>query len=84
MYKAKINVTLKKSVFDPQGKVVLQALHSLGFKDADSVRVGKFFDLSVKAKDKKHAEQEVKAMCEKLFTNPVIEQYAYEIEEVKK
>lgn len=84
MFKAKVNVTLKKSVFDPQGKVVLQALHSLGFKDADGVRVGKFFDLSLKAKNRKQAETEVKEMCEKLFTNPVIEQYAYELEEVKK
>ena len=84
MYKAKINVTLKKSVFDPQGKTVLDALHSLGFKNADDLRVGKFFDLSLKATNKKQAEVEVKEMCEKLFTNPVIEQYAFELEEVKK
>ena len=83
MYQAKINVTLKKSVFDPQGKAVLDALHSLGFKDADNLRVGKFFDLSLKAKNKKHAEAEVKQICEKLFTNPVIEQYQFELEEVK-
>ncbi len=84
MYKAKINVTLKKSVFDPQGKAVLDALHSMGFKDADNLRVGKFFDLSLEAKTRKQAETEVKEMCEKLFTNPVIEQYAFELEEVKK
>ena len=84
MFKAKINVTLKKSVFDPQGKTVLDALHSLGFKNADDLRVGKFFDLSLKAKNKKQAESEVKEMCEKLFTNPVIEQYAYELEETQR
>ncbi len=83
MYRAKVNVTLKKSVFDPQGKTVLDALHSLGFKEAERLRVGKFFDLNLKAKTKKEAELKVKAMCDKLLINPVIEEYAYELEEVR-
>lgn len=83
MYKAKINVTLKKSVFDPQGKTVLDALHTLGFKQAAKLRVGKHFDLDLKAKDKKEAEAKVKAMCEKLLINPVIEEYGFDLEEVK-
>ena len=81
MYKAKINVTLKKSVFDPQGKTVLDALHSLGFKGAEKLRVGKFFDLDLKAKSEKEAEKEVHDMCDKLLVNPVIEEYEFQIEE---
>ena len=81
MYQAKISVTLKKSVFDPQGKTVLDALHSLGFKETEKLRVGKFFDLSLKAKNKKEAEAKVKTMCEKLLINPVIEEYAFRLEE---
>ncbi len=84
MYKAKINVTLKKSVFDPQGKTVLDALHSLGFQEASKLRVGKFFDLNLKAKNEKEAEKEVRAMCDKLLVNPVIEEYEFQIEEDKK
>ena len=83
MYNAKVNVTLKKSVFDPQGKTVLDALHSLGFKEANNLRVGKFFDLHLQAKNKKEAESQVKAMCDKLLINPVIEEYAFQVEEVK-
>ena len=80
-YQVKISVTLKKSVFDPQGKTVLDALHSLGFREAESLRVGKFFELNLNAKSKKEAEAQIKAMCEKLLINPVIEEYQFEIEE---
>ena len=83
MFRARISVTLKKSVFDPQGKTVLDALHSLGFKEAEKLRVGKFFDLTIKAKNKKEAEAKVKAMCDKLLINPVIEEYAFELEEAR-
>ena len=83
MYRAKISVALKRSVFDPQGKTVLDALRSLGFKEAESLRVGKFFELNLKAKSKKEAEAQIKAMCEKLLINPVIEEYQFEIEEAK-
>ena len=81
MYRASISVTLKKSVFDPQGKTVLDALRSLGFKETEKLRVGKFFDLSLQAKNKKEAEAKVKTMCEKLLINPVIEEYAFRLEE---
>lgn len=84
MYQAKINVTLKKSVFDPQGKTVLDALASLGFKETKDVRVGKFFDVKVHAKDKKQAATKVKEMCDKLLINPVIEEYSFDIEKAAK
>ncbi len=80
MYQAKINVTLKKSVLDPQGKTVLHALESLGFKDAKDMRVGKFFVLTLDAADEKAAAERVRAMCDKLLINPVIEEYVMTLE----
>ena len=79
MYKATVNVTLKKSVLDPQGKTVLHALDSLGFKEAKDVRVGKFFEVLVDARDQGSAEKRLKEMCEKLFINPVIEDYTFHL-----
>lgn len=79
MYKAAINVTLKKSVLDPQGKTVLHALESLGFKDAKDLRVGKYFELAVDAANKQQAESRVKEMCDKVLINPVIEEYSFRI-----
>lgn len=75
MYEATINVTLKKSVLDPQGKTVLHALDSLGFHDAKDLRVGKFFVLTVDSPDPESARARVNQMCEKLLVNPVIEEY---------
>ena len=83
MYKAKVNVTLKKSVSDPQGQTVLHALETLGFQEAKDVRIGKFFELTLASANRGKAEQEVRAMCDKLLINPVIEEYAFEIVESK-
>ncbi|MBI3312977.1 MAG: phosphoribosylformylglycinamidine synthase subunit PurS [Candidatus Omnitrophica bacterium] len=82
MYKASINVTLKKSVSDPQGQTVLHALETLGFKEARDLRVGKFFELTLDASDKAKAEAEVRAMCDKLLINPVIEEYSFQLSEL--
>jgi phosphoribosylformylglycinamidine synthase len=81
MYKATINVTLKKSVLDPQGKTVLHALESLGFKEAQNLRVGKYFELTVNADNKQKAESRVKEMCDKVLINPVIEEYSFSLQE---
>ena len=81
MFKAAINVTLKKSVSDPQGQTVLHALESLGFKEAKDLRVGKYFELSLDAADKSKAEAQVRAMCDKLLINPVIEEYSFQLSE---
>lgn len=83
MYKAKVDVTLKKSVLDPQGQTVLEALHSLGYKDVQNMRVGKHFVLTLNANDRTKAESELKTMCDRLLINPVIEEYSYQLEEVK-
>lgn len=79
MIKARVTVTLKNGVLDPQGKAIEGGLHSLGFEGINSVRQGKVFDLSVDAKDKETAEKDISAMCEKLLANTVIENYAVEI-----
>lgn len=83
MYKAKVDVTLKKSVLDPQGQTVLHALQALGFKGAKDVRVGKYFEVTLNSKTNQEAAAELKAMCDKLLINPVIEEYSYKLEEVK-
>lgn len=77
--KAKVYVTLKKSVLDPQGKAVQQALSSLGFGDVQGVRMGKYIELELGTADKAQAEQKIKAMCEKLLANTVIEEFRYEL-----
>ena len=83
MYKAKVDVTLKKSVLDPQGQTVLQALHSLGFKDVQNLRVGKHFEVTLNSGDLKKAEVEIKNMCDRLLINPIIEDYTYRLEEAR-
>ena len=84
MYKAAIHVTLKKSVLDPQGQTVLHALETLGFKETRGVRVGKYFELKVEAPNPAEAEKQVRAMCDKLLINPVIEEYSFDIKENSK
>jgi phosphoribosylformylglycinamidine synthase subunit PurS len=79
MIKARVTVTLKKGVLDPQGKAIEGALGSLGFSGVDSVRQGKVFDLVLNHDDKANAEAEIKGMCEKLLTNMVIEDFSVEL-----
>ena len=74
-FNAKVNVTLKKSVLDPQGQTVLEALHSMGYKGMESLRVGKYFEVTLSAEDENAAKTQLKEMCEKLLVNTVIEQY---------
>lgn len=77
--KAKIHVTLKSGILDPQGKAIEHALDSLGFKNAANVRVGKYMELDLQETDKAKAEVTVKSMCEKLLANTIIEEYRYEL-----
>ena len=81
MYTATINVTLKKSVLDPQGKTVMHALETLGFKEAKDLRVGKHFEMTLDAANREKAESSVRAMCDKLLINPVIEDYTFDLKE---
>lgn len=77
--KAKIKVTLKNGVLDPQGKAIEGALGSLGFAGVDGVRQGKYFEIDLSETDRTKAEAQVKAMCEKLIANTVIENYVIEL-----
>lgn len=78
--RARVYVTLKNGVLDPQGKAVQQALERLSFNEVDDVRVGKLIELTVRAQTKAAAKKRIDAMCEKLLSNPVIESYSYEIQ----
>ena len=76
-YQAQIHVTLKKSVLDPQGKTVLHALETLGFKESKDIRVGKYFEVTLEAADEKKAGDSVRKICEQVLINPVIEDYSF-------
>ena len=77
--KARVHVTLKPGVLDPQGKAIAHALGNLGFAGVDEVRQGKYIELELAETDPAKARDAVKAMCEKLLANPVIENYAIEV-----
>jgi phosphoribosylformylglycinamidine synthase PurS subunit len=77
--KARIHVTLKNGVLDPQGKAVEHALESLGFGGVDNVRQGKFIELDLAETDPRKAEMQANDMCKKLLANTVIENYSIEI-----
>ena len=78
MIKARVTVTLKPGVLDPQGKAIEGALASLGFGEV-AARQGKVIDLELAGDDRAAAEAEVKAMCDKLLANTVIESYRVEL-----
>jgi len=77
--RARVYVTLKPSVFDPQGRVVADALSSLGYEDVQDVRQGKFFDLELSDTDPATARSRVTEMADRLLANPVIESYRVEV-----
>jgi phosphoribosylformylglycinamidine synthase len=78
--KATVYVTIKENVLDPQGVAVQGALHSLGFSEVGKVRIGKYMELTLDTNDRSEAEARVKAMCEKLLANTVVEDYRFELE----
>ncbi|MGI6449919.1 MAG: phosphoribosylformylglycinamidine synthase subunit PurS [Desulfitobacteriia bacterium] len=77
--KAKVTVTLKKSILDPQGSAVEKALKTMGYP-IDSVRIGKFMEVTIAETDKAKAESVMEEICRKLLANPVIEDYSFELE----
>ena len=78
--KAKIIVTPKKAVLDPQGKTVQSDLEHMGYSGVGSVRVGKYLEIELTDKDPQHARQQIDEACHKILSNPVIEDYRFEIE----
>lgn len=79
--KARVTVTLKSGVLDPQGQAIQGSLRALGFDDVAGVRQGKIFDVELAGSDRNAAEADLRQMCEKLLANTVIEDYAIEIVE---
>lgn len=77
--KAKVFVTLKPSVFDPQGQTIAEALHSMGYAGIGDVRQGKYFELEVNAPNEEKARAVASEIADKLLANPVIESYRVEI-----
>ncbi len=82
MYQARIYVTLKSTVNDPQGVTVLSSLHRLGFASASDARVGKYLLVNIDETDRAKAESAVTEMCQKLLANPVIEEFRFDLEEI--
>ena len=83
MFHAKINVTLRKSILDPQGKAIEHGIHSMGYTPIAHVRIGKYIEFDVQTGDRKEAERMVREVCEKLLSNPVMEDFAFTLEPSK-
>ena len=79
MIKAVVTVTLKKSILDPQGSAVEKALRSMDYP-IESVRIGKFMEVNLSVNDKDGAKEIMHEICRKLLSNPVIEDYSFELE----
>jgi len=77
--KARIHITLKNGVLDPQGRAIASALHALGFNSVGDVRQGKYIEVDLAETDKAKAKSAVDQMCGKLLANTVIENYAIEL-----
>lgn len=76
----KVVVLLKEGVFDPQGVTIKNALHNLSFSQVSRVRTGKYFEVEFEADSESEAENQLKSMCQELLSNPVIEEYSFQVE----
>ena len=82
VFLARVYVTLKPTVNDPQGNTIAEGLRSLGFSGVQDVRAGKYIEVRLDAASTEDAGAQVDAMCDKLLANPVIESYRFEVEEL--
>lgn len=82
VYLAKVYITLKPSVNDPQGQTILGGLRSLGFGTVQSVRAGKYFEVRLDESSESKANAKVKEMCSRLLANPIVEDYRFELSKV--
>ena len=80
-YLARIQITLKPSVLDPQGAAVTKALGALGFDEVSDVRVGRYLEMRLSAQDRETAERRVAEMCDALLANLIIERYEFSVAE---
>ena len=83
MFQARIYITLKPTVNDPQGGTVLSSLRRLGFDSAEDVRIGKYLLVNINESDRVKAETSATEMCQKLLANPVIEEFRFDLEEMR-
>ncbi len=83
MYKAVVIVKRRPSILDPQGKAVEKGAQLLGFNNVKNTRIGKFIEFFIDVKERDKAEKEVKLYCEKLLSNPIMEDFEYTLDEVK-
>jgi len=81
MYNVRIYITPKKSIADPQGNAVRDALETMGFPGIDQVRIGKLVEIKLNGETREEVETEIKKMCKKLIVNTLIEEYTYEFVE---
>ena len=82
MFLARVYVTLKPAVNDPQGLTVMGGLHSLGYDAVSDVRIGKYLEIRLDAPTKEAAEQSIAGMCDQLLANPVIEDFRFTLEQL--
>ena len=82
MFLARVFITLKPTVNDPQGQTIQGGLRELGFDSVESVRAGKYMEVRLDEESEAGASRKVEAMCDKLLANPVIEEYRFELERV--
>ena len=83
MYIGKVNISLKKSVLDPQGTTVMKAFHDLGEKSVVDVRVGKYIEVKLNSANKEKATEDLDRLCKNLLVNQVIESYQISVEKVE-
>lgn len=81
MYISKINISLRKTILDPQGKAIEHSLKSLGFEPIIDTRIGKYIELKIDAGSKQEAEKISEEACKKLLANPVMEDFTFEVTE---
>ncbi|MBT2600565.1 MULTISPECIES: phosphoribosylformylglycinamidine synthase subunit PurS [unclassified Oceanobacillus] len=81
MKKVTVYITLKPGVLDPQGKAIQESLQSLGYQEVEDARVAKYIELQVE--EGPNIEERITEMCDRLLANPVIENYQFDLEEVK-
>ena len=81
-YQARIYVTLRSSVLDPAGTAVESGLQQMGYTEVESVRIGKYIEMQLSAKDESQAKQHLDEMCDRLLANTVIENYRFELTEM--
>lgn len=82
MFHAKVVVTLRTSILDPQGKAVEHGIHALGYPDVKNVRIGKFIEMDIAAESREEAEQITREVSQKLLANPVMEDFSFTLEQV--